>query len=352
MRIAGAPVLAKVNGKLAFTERDIHARDVAAEILGGPAKLGLAGGDGQTRVTGSGTMGLVALRREYGNPYLDRVSGSIDWSMNVDVLAPGTLGWVFASSMKGAAVDLPAPLGKAAGEEMPLRIEGRDETSPPGTDFIIASYGRVAQFAAHRKQEGAKATIDRALLSLGRAVERPDAMRADRPGLWIRAELPAFKADDWIPLLPRETASGSGRQDSVPALAGADFDIHQFDAMGARFTDLKVQHARVPARMDLRPQRCGDRRNRDVVGAGSRRTERATRRTPRAHRDPGSRRGPFVAQRRGQGQTRASRGRSPREPIPGRKSISPRTRWFRRTGISASSSSSRSRAAPNGRSTG
>ena len=231
---------------LAFTERDIRARDVAAEILGGPAKLGLAGGDGQMRVTGSGTVGLVALRREYGNPFLDRVSGSIDWSLNVDVLSPGTLGWVFASSMKGAAIDLPAPLGKVAGEEMPLRIEGRDETSPPGTDFIVASYGRVAQFAAHRKQEGAKATIDRALLSLGQAVGRPDAMRADRPGLWLRAELPAFNADEWIPLLPRETDSGSGRQDAVPALAGADFDIHQFDAMGARFTDLRVSMRETP----------------------------------------------------------------------------------------------------------
>ncbi len=66
---------------------------------------------------------------------LDRVSGRIDWSINVNVLAPGTLAWVFESTMKGAAVDLPAPLGKSAGDEMPLRIEGRDEASPPGTDF-------------------------------------------------------------------------------------------------------------------------------------------------------------------------------------------------------------------------
>ena len=241
LRFGGAPILSKVNGKFSFSGQDVRARDVAAEILGGPAKLAIANADGQTRVTAGGTFGLMALRREYGNPYLDRVSGSIDWSLNVNVLAAGTLGWVFESTMKGATVDLPAPLGKTAGEEVPLRIEGRDEASPPGTDFVMASYGRVAQFAAHRRQEGTAATIDRALLSLGRAIERPDAARADRAGLWIRAELPAFNADDWIALLPQESASRTGRQDPVPALAGADFDVHQFDAMGARFADLKVR---------------------------------------------------------------------------------------------------------------
>ena len=67
LRFAGVPALAKVNGKLSFSERDVRARDVAAEVLGGPAKLAFAGADGQTRVTGAGTLGLAALQREYGN---------------------------------------------------------------------------------------------------------------------------------------------------------------------------------------------------------------------------------------------------------------------------------------------
>ncbi len=241
LRIGGVPPLAKVNGKLSFSERDVGARDVAAEILGGPAKLAFASAEGQTRVTGSGTAGLAALQREYGNAYLDRVSGRIDWSINVNALAPGTLGWVFESTLKGAAVDLPAPLGKTADEEIPLRIEGRDEASPAGTDFIIASYGRVAQFAAHRRQEATGTIIDRALLSLGRAIERPDAARAERPGLWVRGELPVLKADAWIALLPREAAAGTGRPDPGLVLAGADFDVREFDALGAKFTDLKVK---------------------------------------------------------------------------------------------------------------
>jgi len=246
LRIAGAPLLTKLGGKLSFTGHDVSARDVSAEILGGPAKLAVTNVGGQTRMSGSGTFGLATLRREYANPYLDRVSGSLDWSVKVDIQSPGTLGWVFESSMKGAAVDLPAPLGKVAGDEMPLRIEGRDEASPPGTDFILAAYGRVAQFAAHRMQVDGGASIDRALLSLGRAIEQPDAARAERPGLWVRGDLPALNIDDWIAIAPKLGVGESLRQNPGLKLTGADFDVHQFDAMGARFTDLKLRMRQAP----------------------------------------------------------------------------------------------------------
>jgi len=245
VRIAGVPVLAKLNGKLAFTEHDLQARDVAAEILGGPSKLAVTTIGGQTRVTGTGTFGLAALRREYGSAYLDRVSGSIDWSMNVNVLAAGTLGWVFESNMKGVSIDLPPPIGKAAADEVPLRIEGRDETTPRGTDSLLATYGRVAQLAAHRSPVEGGATIDRALLSLGRSIERPDAARAERPGLWVRGELPVLNVDDWISLVPRGPANESGRPKPLP-FGGADLEVQQLDAMGTRFANLKLRLRETP----------------------------------------------------------------------------------------------------------
>ncbi len=104
---------------------------------------------------------------------------------------------------------------------MPLRIERRDDATPAGTDFVTASYGRVAQLAAHRSSGASGPTVDRALLSLGRAIERPDAARAERPGLWVRAELPALSVDDWLardaPSEPRRTASGPAKGSRSPA---------------------------------------------------------------------------------------------------------------------------------------
>jgi uncharacterized protein (TIGR02099 family) len=247
VRIPSVPPLTKVSGKVSFSEQDVRARDVAAEVLGSPVRLSLTTIAGQTRVTGTGTFGLASLQREYTNAYLGRVSGSLDWAMNVNVLGSGGLAWIFESNLKGAAIDLPPPIGKTAADEIPLRVEGRDETGPPGTDFILASYGRIAQFAAHRSQlpdGGAK--IDRALLSLGRSTERADASRAEQPGLWIRGELPTLNVDDWIALLPKGPANESGRPSSALALAGADLDVHQFDAMGARFADLKLRMRETP----------------------------------------------------------------------------------------------------------
>ncbi|HVN35790.1 MAG TPA: YhdP family protein [Casimicrobiaceae bacterium] len=239
LRIGALPLLTRINGKVAFTEREVRARDVAMETLGGPGKVELSSADGTVRVAAGGTMTVAALRREQPNEFLDHISGGTDWTLAAS-LRQGRASWVIQSSMKGAAVDLPAPLGKVAGDAMPLRIERREDAAQPGTDFIGASYGGIAQFAAYRKLDGIAPTIDRALISLGKAIERPDPERAERPGLWVRAELPALNVDDWVTVLRREGPAGAERREALPPLAGADLDIAQFDALGVRFADLKV----------------------------------------------------------------------------------------------------------------
>ncbi len=251
-RFAGVPALSRINGKLSFTERDVRAREVALEVLGGPAKLAIASADGATRVSGGGMLALAALRREYPNGYLDRVSGTVDWTVTA-TLRPGGSVWVVDSTMKGAAVDLPPPIGKTASEAMPLRVERRDDPLHAGADLVTASYGRVAQVAAHRKLGATGVVIDRALLSLGRAVERPDAGSAERPGLWIRAELPALNVDDWVALTRREGAPVADRQDQPFGFSGADLDVGQLEVLGVTFSEIKVamREAQAGWRLDL-----------------------------------------------------------------------------------------------------
>lgn len=250
LHIAGYPALSKVNGKLAFSERDVQARDITMETLGGPAKLAVATVDGRTRITGGGNLTLAALRRDVASPYLDRFSGTTDWTIALN-LRPGSSSWVAQSSMKGVAVDLPAPLGKAATEAMPLKIERRDDPTQPGTELVMATYGRAAQLTASRRAGSKGATVDRALISLGKTMERTDADRADRPGLWLRGDLPALNADDWIALLRRETAAATERKESVAEFGGADLDVGQFEALGLRFNDLKVAMRRIDGRWNF-----------------------------------------------------------------------------------------------------
>jgi uncharacterized protein (TIGR02099 family) len=243
LRIGALPMLTRINGKIGFTEHEVRGRDLTMETLGGPAKLDISSDDGRVRVTGSGTMTFAALRREQPSEFLDKVSGGTDWTLAANLRQgnQGSSSWVVQSSMKGASVDLPAPLGKAAGDTMPLRLERREDAAQPGSDFISASYGGIAQFAANRKIDGKAPTIDRALLSLGKAIERQDADRAERPGLWVRAELPALDVDDWITVLRRAgSADAAERKEVIPSLAGADLDVGQVDALGVKFADLKL----------------------------------------------------------------------------------------------------------------
>jgi uncharacterized protein (TIGR02099 family) len=243
IRMPGIPLLDKVTGKLEFSEADMQARAVAAEALGGPVMLNVAsnaaGGERTTRVNANGTANLASLRREFAIPQAERLSGNADWTLALDVRSDAAT-WVVESPLKGAVVDLPAPLGKSAADVVPLRVERRIDPKRPKEDALAISYGKLAQFTARRKLSGGAAEVDRAQLLIGRGAERADAARAERAGLWVRADVPALNVDDWLAVTrPKKTvdaASGSG----MPALAGLDLDVGALDAMGRRLNDINV----------------------------------------------------------------------------------------------------------------
>jgi len=241
IRLQGLPALDKINGKIAFTESDLHARDIAAEVLGGPATITMAGstggGERVTRVNASGSVNLATLKRELTLPHADRLSGSADWTLALELRADSAT-WVVESPLKGALVDLPAPLGKAAADAVPLRIERRFDPRKPNEDALAVAYGKSAQFAAHRKLAAGNADIDRAQLVLGRGAE---SARADAAGFWVRANVPSLNVDDWLALTRAQKPAAAGSSEAgMPALAGIDLDVGALDAMGRRLTGIKV----------------------------------------------------------------------------------------------------------------
>jgi uncharacterized protein (TIGR02099 family) len=231
----GMPKLTQLNGKIAFTESEVRARDVTAEMAGGPAKFGVTSADGRVRMTGAGTANLASLRREVETPFADRLSGTTDWGLVINV-RPESSTWTFESSLKGAVVDLPAPLGKAAADGIPLKVEFSEEVARPDEDAVDVSYGRLLQVAAHRQQRGRDMQVDRALVLLGRPPG--EALRAERPGIWVRGELPALNMDDWLAL--RARTSTSSRSEDAATLGGVDLDVGAFEVFGRRFSDFKV----------------------------------------------------------------------------------------------------------------
>ncbi len=74
LRFPGVPALAKVNGRLAFTEQEMRAQDLAFEALGGPAKAAIANADGRVRVTGWGTANVAAAAQRTRRAAASRAS--------------------------------------------------------------------------------------------------------------------------------------------------------------------------------------------------------------------------------------------------------------------------------------
>jgi hypothetical protein len=174
LRLPRAPVLAQLSGTLVFSEAEVRARDLSAEVLGGPAKLALVSTGERVRVSATGSAPLAPVRRELNLPYLERLSGTLDWSLTADVV-PGLTTWVLESPLTGCG-DLrrrwARPLPDAS-----LRVERRGDAASD-EDLLVAAYGRAARLVAPPvAADGAK--VDRALVSLA-APPTPEAMRPDR----------------------------------------------------------------------------------------------------------------------------------------------------------------------------
>jgi uncharacterized protein (TIGR02099 family) len=230
----GAPPLSQLSGKMAFTERDLRAPQLTADVLGGSAKFAITSTGERVHVVGQGTADLSLLRTQFPKVLVaQRVSGTTDWQLAIDATGEASTG-VIETSLRGARIDLPAPLAKATADAVALRVERRvpDRTR----DTIVVRYGKVGQLTLLRRTAGLDASVERALLVLGEGGGEPD-----RPGLWVRGRADALNADAWL-VVKRDVESSSGGED-LP-LAGIDLNVHQLDAFGRRFNDLHLQATR------------------------------------------------------------------------------------------------------------
>jgi uncharacterized protein (TIGR02099 family) len=247
LRLSGAPALSQVDGTVEFTDRELSGRGISAHALGGPVTLSLRFGEGQVHVDAEGSAAIGALREAVDFPLAQRISGATDWRLAVD--GPlDAMGWVLESSLAGAAIDLPAPLGKAAAQAMPLRVVRRD-LGHGREDAVSIEYGGIARVLLHRQLTAEGAGVDRAQVLLGKSMDRPAP--PPRRGLWIRADLPRLNVDDWL-AFRRSLDARPGAAPAAPAsltpaaltFDGIDLRAGELQAMGRRFNELSVSGRR------------------------------------------------------------------------------------------------------------
>ena len=249
----GLPPFENLNGKLGFSEREVHSAALTGELVGGPARFLIATNDGKVRVDGQGSVNLALLRNHYPkHALLSRLSGTTDWDSTV-TSKHGTMTWVVESTLKGAVVDLPAPVGKQAAEAVALRLERA--VPDPEHDLLTVNYGQVGKLVVERRLSPAGPKAERGLLALGSASGLPD-----RRGLWIRGDVPTLNADAWLVLKEQLDAGSAG--DDLP-LTGGDVSIGALEVYGRQFRDLRIGATRAAGewQIDLRgPELAGSAR--------------------------------------------------------------------------------------------
>lgn len=219
-----SPVLSRARGTVTFSDKGFALSNVQARALGGDVRI-----EGGTRPgTGSGAETAVILRaqgtataeglrqaRELG--FVARLArhatGSSAYAVNV-AFRRGTPEVQVSSNLQGLALDLPAPMAKAADAVLPLRYENSLLRDAGGaltlTDQLVLEVGRIASVVYLRDVSGAEARVLRGAIAVGLAPGENAAV--PEQGVAANVRLNSADLDAWEKII--EGAAGSATPSS------------------------------------------------------------------------------------------------------------------------------------------
>ncbi|WP_431048939.1 YhdP family protein [Roseateles sp. L2-2] len=203
------PMLGQAKALVSFDQKGLQIRNGQARVLGGDATFdGGSQPDGAMRFAALGTVTADALRNapELGLQQVASVmTGQTSVRFELGVVKGGQTEITVASPMQGIAVNLPAPMRKAADETWPLRIVTRATAAPAGTqrDELRVEAGPVQ--ALYQRDVTHEAKVLR-----GAVAVREKLPELPAQGVVARATFDQFNADAWQTALPGLTGAKEG----------------------------------------------------------------------------------------------------------------------------------------------
>ncbi|RZT42614.1 YhdP family protein [Cupriavidus agavae] len=203
------PTLHGATGAVAFDEHGFQLNGVRARFLGGETRI--AGGtqpDGTTHVTVGGTATAQGLREALGAEAPGaRIEGTTPYSAVIGVREK-RLQVQVSSELNGLALNLPAPLGKTATQDMPLRVDLRpvaSRTGAAGLDELSVQLGS-ANSARYLLRRGESVEVVSGGIGIGQAAPQPSG------GVALAVSAERLDVDAWRGLL-----AGPGGEERRPA---------------------------------------------------------------------------------------------------------------------------------------
>lgn len=237
--LEGLPPFTDVTGELAFSSERMQARNLRARFLDQPLTVDMATLPGGTvRVSATGTLAANALRRHYGWPALDRLSGETSWRGQLTVKKPAAELRI-ESELRGLASTLPGLFNKSATEDLLLLVKGRFD-GPQAQ--LNATLGKIASLTMQRVAQTWR----------GRLAVGEKALAASPPlppeGVALTVDLPRLDGDAWR----RLAASGAENGSTAPlAVTSIDLRCAELELLQRRFHETRLQAARNDGRWQL-----------------------------------------------------------------------------------------------------
>ncbi|WP_169307290.1 YhdP family protein [Chitiniphilus eburneus] len=218
------PPLTAAAGQITFTEHALAIQEGRAQLLGGATRFSGASQNGDFMLQLAGQMRLRDAVARYDVPQPERFSGTIDYRARLNA-GRGGYELKLDSPLAGAAIDLPAPLGKAAGETRPFSLDITDKT---GETHLNLGYGRLLQAALVRTP--------------GKPLSGTVALGAQPPrvlpasGLTLTGGWPVLDLDEWLSL----GGMAGGEATDGPSLS-LQLAFAQVRLRGRRLNEVRVQ---------------------------------------------------------------------------------------------------------------
>ena len=232
----GWPAVTQASGRLDFSENSVNMRAVNAQFLGGPVTIGIASQrDGVIVVNAKGSLNAALLPAALDQPLLRQLSGSTGWNASV-TLRKRVATILVDSGLQGIASTLPAPLGKAAAELVPLHFERTVFTDEPrngepgqsGADRSILELGKTLRAEVQRRRENGVMVIERGAIGLNEPPRLPEK------GTVINGNAAEIDLDQWLHVL----ALAGGTHTPLSAL---NLKVAALDAYGKRINDVSLR---------------------------------------------------------------------------------------------------------------
>ncbi len=212
-----APPLTELTGLVTVTRDTIQSEGLTARFLGEPVSIDLThAAEDMPKYAAiasvTGTTTADALIEELGIPLKGMLGGSTRYNARIffprgKIENPVPLHIAVDTNLNGIGLDVPAPLGKAAGEPRPLAVH-IEFPEPDRIDSFGNSAEDLQWALSFRKEEG-QWDFDRGVVALGGA----EVIEPETRGLHIVGETPEIRLRDWLETAPQGSDNpGSGER--------------------------------------------------------------------------------------------------------------------------------------------